>query len=291
MITKRRGSGSPHLFVFELLLLAIAFGFWVRPLPAQVLYGSVIGTVTDASGAVVPSASVVLTGRENGGAKTVTSDEGGRYSLVNVLPGRYDIKVSAKGFRAFEETDFAVVPDTVARVDVKLEVGLITDTVTVTATAAALQTDKADTHSVIESEQISSLPLSNYRNYQELLNLVPGTTPASLQNSITDTPQRALHTNVNGGPGQTNITRIDGVTSVNVWLPHHVGYVTPEETVEVVNITTTAADAEQGMSGASSITLVTKSGTNDIHGSAFEFHDDQHLKARNFFRRPERRIR
>ena len=178
MITKRRGSGSPRFFVFGLLLLVIAFGFSARPLPAQVLYGSVIGTITDASSAVIPSASVVLTGKENGGAKTVTSDEGGRYSLVNVLPGRYDIKVSAKGFRTFEETDIEVVPDTVARIDVKLEVGQISDTVTVTATAAALQTDKADTHSVIESEQISSLPLSNYRNYQELLNLVPGTTPA-----------------------------------------------------------------------------------------------------------------
>ena len=70
---------------------------------------------------------------------------------------------------------------------------------------------------------------------------------------------------------------------MNVWLPHHVGYVTPEENVDVVNITTSAADAEQGMAGSSAITLVTKSGTNQIHGSAFEFHDDQHLKPRNFF--------
>src|SRR4029077_9951360 len=71
---------------------------------------------------------------------------------------------------------------------------------------------------------------------------------------------------------------------------HHVGYVTPEETVEVVNVTTTAADAEQGMAGSSSITQVTKSGTNQIHGSAFEFHDDQHLKARNFFQAPGSQI-
>jgi len=266
-----------------LLLLALACGLSVRPISAQVLYGSVIGTVTDPSSAVVPGAKVTVTSKDTGSSRDAVSDEGGRYSLVNVMPGRYDIKVSANGFRAYAVTDFEVVPDTVARLDVKLEVGQLTDTVTVSAEAAALQTDKADTHSVLETEQITSLPLNNYRNYQELLNLVPGTTPASLQNSITDTPQRALHTNVNGGPGQTNITRIDGVTSVNVWLPHHVGYVTPEETIDVVNITTTAADAEQGMAGASSITLVTKSGTNEIHGSAFEFHDDQHLKARNFF--------
>jgi hypothetical protein len=250
------------------------------------LYGSVVGTITDASGALVPKAAVTITSRETGLSKDSVSDEAGRYSLGNLLPGNYDIKVTAPGFRSFTATNFEVVPDTVGRLDVKLEVGQVSDAVTVSAEAAALQTDKADTHSVIETQQINSLPLSAYRNYQELINLVPGTTPASLQNSITDTPQRALHTNVNGGPGQTNITRIDGVTSVNVWLPHHVGYVTPEENVEVVNVTTTAADAEQGMAGASSITLVTKSGTNDIHGSAFEFHDDQHLKARNFFQAP-----
>ncbi len=286
MSTTRKRFEFLHLFLPELLLLALIYGFSVRPVSAQVLYGSVIGTVTDASGAVVPSAAVTLTSRATGLSKDTVTDASGRYSLVNVLPGIYDLKVAVKGFRAYTATDFDVVPDTVGRLDVKLEVGQISDSVTVSATAAALQTDKADTHSVIETQQVNSLPLNAYRNYQELLNLVPGTTPASLQNSITDTPQRALHTNVNGGPGQTNITRIDGVTSVNVWLPHHVGYVTPEETVEVVNVTTTAADAEQGMAGSSSITLVTKSGTNDIHGSAFEFHDDQHLKARNFFQAP-----
>ena len=286
MTSGRRRSKFLRVFLTGLAFLALVSNVSVRPGAAQVLYGSVIGTVTDSSGGVVPSASITLTSKETGSSRSTNSDEGGRYSLVNVMPGRYDIKVTGKGFRTFDATDFEVVPDTVGRFDIKLEVGQITETVTVSAEAAALQTDKADTHSVIETGQVTALPLNNYRNYQELLNLVPGTTPASLQNSITDTPQRALHTNVNGGPGQTNITRIDGVTSVNVWLPHHVGYVTPEETVEVVNVTTTAADAEQGMAGASAITLVTKSGTNDIHGSAFEFHDDQHLKARNFFQAP-----
>ena len=79
------------------------------------------------------------------------------------------------------------------------------------------------------------------------------------------------------------MTRIDGASSVNVWLPHHAGYVVPEEMVSEVNVTTSAADAEQGFAGGSSITVVTKSGTNELHGSAFEFHDNQHLRARNFF--------
>ena len=255
----------------------------VRPASAQVLYGSVVGTVTDQSESVVPGATVTLTGKETGTTKEGTTDVGGRYSLVNVLPGRYDLKVVAKGFRTYTQTDIDVSPNTVGRADVKLEVGQLTETVTVEATASVLQTDKADTHAEIASKAITSLPIGGYRNYQSLINLVPGATPGVFQNSITDTPGRALSTNINGGNRNTNITRIDGATSVNVWLPHHVGYVVPEENIDTVNVTTGAANAEQGMAGASAITLVTKSGTNDIHGSAFEFHDDQHLKARNFF--------
>lgn len=253
------------------------------PAHTQVLYGSVVGTITDPSGSVIPNATVTLTSKETGAARDDKTDEGGRYSFVNVLPGTYDIKVTAAGFRTLAQTSIGVHPSEVARFDGKLEVGQLSEQVTVEANAVQLQTDKADTHSVIESKQMQDLPLAAYRNYQELINLVPGASPAVFQNSITDTPQRALSTNINGGNRNTNITRIDGATSVNVWLPHHVGYVAPEETIEVVNVTTGAADAEQGMAGSSAITVITKSGTNEIHGSAFEYHDDQHLKARNFF--------
>ena len=250
---------------------------------AQVLYGSVVGTVTDQSQALIPGATITITSKDTGVSRETTSDQGGRYSFGNVLPGNYDLKVVAKGFRTSAVNNVDVSPNTVGRVDLRLEVGQLTEQVTVEASTVELQTDKSDTHSEIVSKEISSLPLSGYRNYQSLINLVPGATPAAFQNSITDTPGRALQTHINGGNAQTNITRIDGAASVNVWLPHHVGYVAPEETIDTVNITTSAADAEQGMSGSSAITLITKSGTNDIHGSAYEFHDDQHLKARNFF--------
>ena len=265
------------------LLAVIAFS---SPAYSQVVYGSVVGTITDPSGSVIPGATVTLTNKETAVAREDKTDEGGRYSFVNVLPGNYDLKVTASGFRTLADTNIEVRPTEVARFDGKLEVGQLSEQVTVEANAVQLQTDKADTHSVISTKQLEQLPLSSYRNYQELINLVPGATPAAFQNSITDTPQRALATNINGGNAQTNITRIDGATSVNVWLPHHVGYVAPEETIDVVNVTTTAADAEQGLAGSSAITVITKSGSNEIHGSAFEFHDDQHLKARNFFQAP-----
>ncbi len=255
----------------------------IQPANAQLVYGSVVGVVEDQSGAVVPGAAVTLVNRETALTREASADAEGRYSFVNVLPGRYNLKVTAKGFRTTNESDFEVSPTQVARLTVKLEVGQLSDQVTVEATAALLQTDKADTHTEIGAKEIQNLPLGGYRNYQSLINLVPGALPAAFQNSITDTPGRALATHINGGNAQTNMTRIDGAESVNVWLPHHVGYVAPEETIETVNITTGSADAEQGLAGSSAITLVTRSGTNQIHGSAYEFHDDQHLKARNFF--------
>ena len=276
--------GVPFRRLFGVaIFILILSGMTSRPAVGQVVYGSVVGTVTDPSGSIISDATVTLTSRETSISKETTSDSSGRYSFVNVMPGQYNLKVVAKGFRTLSENDFEVVPNVVQRIDPKLEVGQISEQVTVDATAAVLQTEKADTGGVIESKQITSLPLGGYRNYQMLINLVPGTTPAALQNSITDTPGRALATHVNGGSAQTNITRIDGAASVNVWLPHHVGYVVPEENVSVVDVTTGSADAEQGMAGSAAITVVTKSGTNALHGSAFEFHDDQHLKARNFF--------
>lgn len=266
-----------------ILLPALLFVAATRPATAQVLYGSVVGTVSDPSSAVIPGATVTLTSKQIGVNRTDKTDEGGRYSFVNVLPGNYDVMVSASGFRAFVAKEFDVTPNTVQRIDSKLEVGQISDQVTVDATAVSLQTEKADTHSEITSAAITNMPIGGYRNYQMLINLVPGALPAALQNSITDTPGRALATHINGGNAQTNITRIDGATSVNVWLPHHVGYVTPEENVDVVNVTTGSADAEQGMAGSSAVTVVTKSGTNQIHGSAFEFNNNQHFNSRAFF--------
>ncbi|MBZ5619815.1 MAG: carboxypeptidase regulatory-like domain-containing protein [Acidobacteriia bacterium] len=283
MLSGRKSFVAIAPWLLGALLVGLYCGFAVRPMTAQVLYGSVVGTITDQSDSVVPGATVTLTSKETGVSREVQTDSAGRYSFVNVLPGRYDVKVVATGFRTSAQTDLEVTPNTVGRVDMKLEVGQLTETVSVEATAALLQTDKSDTHSEINTKEVVGLPASGYRNYQSLINLVPGATPAAFQNSITDTPGRALQTHINGGNAQTNITRIDGATSVNIWLPHHVGYVVPAETVDTVNITTSAADAEQGMAGTSAITLITKSGSNEIHGSAYEFHDDQHLKARNFF--------
>jgi hypothetical protein len=250
---------------------------------AQVLYGTLTGVVTDQTGASIPGAEIVATQQQTGRVLTASSDGEGRYSFVNAPAGTYDIKVTADGFRQLTRTDTNVSVNAVTRVELQLELGQVTEVITVEGAAAALQTEKADTGTEITGEAVKDLPLPGFRNYQSLVNLVPGATPAGFQNSILDTPARSLTTNINGTNRNNNVTRIDGAASINVWLPHHAGYVAPADTVETVNITTGSGDAEQGLTGGASTTVVTKSGTNELHGSAFWFHDNQRLRARNFF--------
>ena len=265
-------------------VLCVALAIAVAPTAqAQVLYGSVVGTVTDESGAVIPGAEVEIINTGTGTSLSASTTEDGSYRFTNVQAGAYDVSVASDGFRGVTQTGHAVTINSVLRVDVSLAIGQVTEVITVEASAAALQTEKADTGAEITSAAVQDLPLPGFRNYQSLVNLVPGATPARFQNSILDTPARSLSTNINGTNRNNNVTRIDGAASINVWLPHHAGYVAPADTVETVNITTGSGDAEQGLSGGASTTVVTKSGTNEVHGSAFWFHDNQRLRARNFF--------
>lgn len=258
------------------------------PAAAQVLYGSLTGIVHDAAGAVVPGASIKV--QNTGTAQefaTQTNDVGG-YTFSNLSPGTYDLTINASGFRALMRRGIAITVNVVRREDVTLEIGQVTESVTVEAGQVTLQTDKADVHAELGSKELVNMPLPKYRNYQSLINLVPGATPGQYQNSIQAAPARALSTNVNGVNRNNNATRIDGALSVFLWLPHHTAYIPPAETIETVNVSTNNFDAEQGLAGGAAITVVTKSGTNNFHGSAWAFHDNAKLQAKNFFNRGEK---
>ena len=123
------------------------------------------------------------------------------------------------------------------------------------------------------------MPLNRFRNYQALMNLVPGTTPMAFGNAETDTPARSLATNVNGQVNTNNTTRTDGATNMNIWLPNHNMYISPAETVDTVNISTSSFDAEQGNAGGAAVTVITKSGTNLFKGSGFEYYNSDKLNA------------
>ena len=250
---------------------------------AQILYGSIVGTVTDAQGASVPGATVTITSKETNLTRDTVTDGQGNYSVTNVLPGSYDVKISLTGFRESVRTNVPVTIGQIARVDVALEVGTLTETVTVASAAELLQTDKADVSTELKADAITQMPLNRFRNYQALINLVPGTTPMSFGNAETDTPARSLATNVNGQANTNNSTRTDGATNLNIWLPNHNMYISPAETIDTVNVSTSSFDAEQGMAGGAAITVVTKSGTNQFKGSAFEFFMNDKMNATPYY--------
>jgi hypothetical protein len=268
---------------FILLLASAVILLKLPVLQAQVLYGSIVGTVTDQTGAVLPNAQVKAVNPQTGESRDVVTDEAGRFSLSNVLPGDYELRISAPGFRPVVTSGVTATINTVTRTDIHMELGSQSQEVKVSGSAAVLQTDKSDTHAELSSREMANLPLPNYRNFQSLFSLVPGATPPQFTNAITDTPQRPLSTNVNGTNRNNNNTRVDGAADIFVWLPHATLYVPPEETIETTNITTGSFDAEQGMAGGAAVTITTKSGTNDFHGVAFAYWDNNWLQARNYF--------
>ncbi len=265
--------------VLIILWCLAVMGYAAGTASAQVLYGSIVGTLTDETGGVVPNATVTVTNTSTGFSKQATANEVGYYSIPNLPEGSYDLSVSASGFRPYTQKGIPVTVNNVTRVDAAVKLGGLTEQVSVEASTAVLQTSKSDVSTNIDTKAIENVPLSGYRNFQTLINLVPGATPGRYQNAVTDTPGRSLTTNVNGQERGANNTRIDGSAAILVTMPHHAVYVPPVESIQEVNIATNNFDAEQGMTGGAAVTVVTKSGTNQLRGTATVLHDDSALRA------------
>jgi hypothetical protein len=267
--------------------LALLFALIVAPpAAAQVLYGSLTRNVTDASGAAVPKARVQALNVGTGVTREVTTDPSGVYLVSELLPGTYTVTVSAPGFAKAVTENVPVDANIVRRVDVRLELGKVAQQVTVEAPAAVLQTDRADVHTQLEATQIVNLPItsSSGRNVQALYKLVPGFSLVNEGvNSDGANPSRSMTGNVNGSSEQENLTRIDGVGNAYIWLPMNTAYVPPTESVGEVNVVTNSYDPEQGNVNGAVVNIITKSGTNQFHGSTFWFHNDDALRALNRF--------
>ena len=253
---------------------------------AQVLYGSIVGNVKDASSAVLPGATVVITHDETKATRETTTDATGAYRFPTVQTGTYTFVVKMTGFRAFTRNGVEVTLNSVARVDAALSVGGLEESVTVSGEKPLLQTDRAEMREELRARELQDLPVPVGRNYQELFSTLPGFTPPADAHSIPSNPSRALTFNVNGASNQGNNTRIDGVSSTNIWLPHVVAYVPALESIETVNVVTNNFDAEQGLAGGAAISVQIKSGTNQLRGSAFEYHFNEKMRAKNYFTPP-----
>ena len=251
-------------------------------LDAQVLYGSIVGTVQDASGAAVPGAKVTATNKATGQQREATANDAGNYNFVAVQPGEYEVKVSREGFKSGVESNVNVTANSTVRVDMSLTVGQVNESVTIEASAAVLQTDSAVVKSEVTNKDLINIPTPVGRNYQNLLVTIPGVAPPQNAHSVPTNPSRALQFNVNGAPAAGNNIRIDGASSIQVWLPHIAAYVPSLEAIETVNVVTNSFSAEQGLAGGAAINVQIKSGTNDLHGSGFWYHNSNAMLAKPF---------
>src|ERR1039458_1965439 len=230
---------------------------------AQVLYGSITGTVSDKTGAVVPNVLVTITNQATGQSRSDKAEGDGTFNLLDVLPGTYTLSIAQSGnFGGYTQKNITVSVNQQVRIDIMLQLASVSTQVTVTEAAPELQTQTAELDSEIRQTAISELPItsSKGRNYEELYTLIPGAAQVQEKNSIGGNPSRALSVNVNGNSYNGNTTRIDGAIDYYGWLPYLIAYVTPADAVENVTVTTDDFNAEQGQAGGASVRVTTKSG-------------------------------
>ncbi len=276
MMWLRRGAA---LAVFGLLVFG---GSTAR---AQVLYGTITGEVTDPTGADIPNAKITVTNQANGETRQTTTAGHGEYTLPNLEPGPYTVSIAPNGaFGGYTQKNVAVEVNTVVRINAALQPASVSSEVTVDTSAPILQTETAEVNHQISSTELGQLPLtsSQGRNFQALYTIIPGTTNVQENNSTAGNPARSFMANVNGISANGNTTRVDGAINDYGWLPYLVSYIPPPDAIQTVNFTTNSFNAEQGMAGGASINVILKSGTNALHGSAWEYNQLSNVNARGY---------
>jgi outer membrane receptor protein involved in Fe transport len=266
-----------------LLVLAVAL-VQARALAAQTIGGSLQGVVTDPSGASVPGARVVITSVDTGAARELTTDDGGRYHVPLLPPGEYEIRVTARGFRPLVQRGAQLAVGQTLVVDLAVQVGTVETAVTVTADSPRINLANGSVSGLVDDHQIRDLPL-NGRSFQQLALLQPGVTSAlAAGNDVVG--GRTPKISINGARPEQNSFLLDGTDINNVYnkTPGSVaGVLLGVDAVLEFQVLTNAYSAEFGKAAGGVINAVTRSGTNQFHGSAFAFRRDSALDAKNYF--------
>ncbi len=248
---------------------------------AQNSTATIVGTVTDNTGASIPNATVTLTNNGTGEKRTAQSTGSGDYSFGELKPGTYTVEVKETGFKTFVVPSFTVAAADRAREDAKLEVGSEAQTVQVTAQTPALQTDTSNISNTVTDQAVQSLPLSG-RNYINLVQITPGANEGP-GNGLTSgaRPDDRRQTSAVVANGQSEILNnqtIDGLDN-NERIIGGIGVRPSIESIREINVQTNNYTAEVGRTGGAVINIITKSGSNALHGSAYEFFENDVLNA------------
>jgi hypothetical protein len=251
-------------------------------LRAQVINATFLGTVTDSSGGVIPNAKVTVLEEKTGITRTAQTNGSGNYVFADMPPGTYSVSAEVSGFKKEMRKGISLQVNMSQRVDIQLQPGSITEIIEVTAEAPVLQTDRSDTGRNLEQDVIQNLPLSTNRNFQSLLNLVPGVAYTSIQHSQFFNASTSLQTEVNGGAREVNNYMIEGIDDnertglLQVLIP-------PIEAIQAVDISTSNHAVDLGRAAGAVTNVTLKSGANAWHGSAYEFLQNSAFDSRAFF--------
>src|SRR5437588_475018 len=257
---------------------------------AQVRFGSVVGSVADASGATVSGATIKLTNLVTNETRTMQSSSAGTYSFPNLIAGMYRVEIQTQGFKQFIQDRVEVQVDVATRVEARLQVGVVTESVVVTTEGPPLQTDSASLGTTISQQEVESIPLSG-RNVNNMLTLVPGVVAqgGTYGNAVSNQSGGA-RTNaigfgnyaIGGGFGNQSSFYIDGVAS-NAPAGNLNSLIPSQDAVQEFRVVTNNVAAEYGNYAGGVINLTTKSGTNAFHGTAYEYLRNKVLNANDYF--------
>src|SRR5215469_10443595 len=258
-----------------LLAAATSFG--------QTFYGSIVGSVTDASGSGVPQAAVTLTNLGTGERRSMQTGASGGYDFVNLVPGQYKVDVEKTGFRHFAREPITVEVQSAVRIDVPMQVGEMTQTVEVLAETPLLQTETASLGQIVDSRKVLESPL-NGRNVYGLVALAPGVVPGGQSGTTPTGTNPFAWGNYQTGGGQSNESAayIDGAP-VNTAYDNLTSLVPPQDAIQEFRVQTNNLGPEFGRLAGGVINLTTKSGSNAFHGSLYEFLRNKVLNGNTFF--------
>jgi outer membrane receptor protein involved in Fe transport len=269
-----------------LLVIASMLSITAVSMFGQAVNGTLLGTLTDSSGAAVAEAKVTATAVSTGIARVTQTNPSGNYVFPDMAPGTYSVLAEAHGFKKATRSDLRLDVNSTVRADLTMQPGAVSEMIEVTGAAPILQTDRADVAQKIQETQLEQLPVGGAnRNFQSLLALVPGTVRPHRDHSEFFNAQDTLSTEVNGQSREFDQLSIEGVNDDERTGLLQI-YVPPAEAIETVDVSTSNYDAEFGRAGGAVTNVVLKSGTNDFHGSLYEYNRVSALQARTYFNRP-----